>query len=182
MSKARGRRHMVSATSGSDSADAISRASSASEPPPWEALLLAVLAVVGLGVAAYLTLVHYAGAPLVCSDQGLVNCDFVLTSGYSVVPGTSLAITVPGMAYFLVSLALALGQVRRPRKYGLRQAHAAWAGLGLLSALYLLFVEIVELHTICLWCTSVHVTILLTFLLTIWRLYPAPTPGVRRSS
>jgi uncharacterized membrane protein len=78
------------------------------------------------------------------------------------------------MAYFLVSLVLALAQLRRPRNYGLRQAHAAWAGLGLLTAFYLVFVELVELRTICLWCSSVHVVILLTLLLTIWRLYPRP--------
>jgi uncharacterized membrane protein len=38
-------------------------------------------------------------------------------------------------------------------------------------------VELVELRTICLWCTSVHVVILLTFLLTLWRLYPQPSTG-----
>lgn len=143
-------------------------------------MLLAALAVIGLGVAGYLTSVHYAGTPLICSDRGTVNCELVLSSAYSVIPGTSLPITVPGMAYFLVSLALALGQLRRPRNYGLRQAHAAWAGLGLLTALYLVFVELLQLRTICLWCTSVHVVILLTLLLTIWRLYPVPDSGVQR--
>jgi uncharacterized membrane protein len=146
----------------------------------WGAVLLAALAVIGLGVAAYLTSVHYAGTALICSDKGTINCELVLSSAYSVIPGTSLPITVPGMAYFLVSLVLALGQLRRPGNYGLRQAHAAWAGLGLLTALYLVFVELVELRTICLWCTSVHVVILLTLLLTIWRLYPAPGAGVQR--
>ncbi|MGC1406315.1 MAG: vitamin K epoxide reductase family protein [Candidatus Dormiibacterota bacterium] len=105
-----------------------------------------------------------------------------MSSQYSVIPGTSVPITVPGMAYFLVSLALALGQLRRPRNYGLRQAHAAWAGLGLLTALYLVFVELVELRTICLWCTSIHVLILLTLLLTIWRLYPVPEGGAQRAT
>jgi uncharacterized membrane protein len=149
------------------------------DPPPWGALLLAALAVIGFGLAAYLTSVHYAGAPLVCSDKGFVNCELVLSSAYSVIPGTSVPVTVPGMAYFLVSLALALGQIRRASNYGLRQAHAAWAGLGLLTVFYLVFVELVELRTLCLWCTSVHVVILLTLLITIWRLYPTPDSGVQ---
>jgi uncharacterized membrane protein len=142
---------------------------------PWGAIALVALAVIGLGLASYLTAVHYAPAILVCSDQGLVNCQAVLTSPYSVIPGTSLPITVPGLAYFLVSLVLALAQLRRPANYGLRQAHAVWGGLGLLTALYLIFVELVELHNICLWCSTVHLVLLVTFLVTLWRLYPKPS-------
>jgi uncharacterized membrane protein len=166
---------MVSATSGDASGGAVSAASSRS---PWlGAALLAALAVIGLGVAGYLTAVHYAHTTVVCSNQGAVNCEKVITSAFSVVPGTSLPITLPGLGFFLISLVLALAQLRRPADYGLRQAHAAWAGLGLLTAFYLVFVELVELRTICLWCTSVHVVILLTFLLTLWRLYPQPSTG-----
>jgi len=165
---------MVPQPAGGGGAVQVSSSAVRADPPPWGALLLAALAVIGFGVAAYLTSVHYAGTPLVCSDKGTINCELVLSSAYSVIPGTSLPITVPGMAYFLVSLVLALAQLRRPRNYGLRQAHAAWAGLGLLTAFYLVFVELVELRTICLWCSSVHVVILLTLLLTIWRLYPRP--------
>lgn len=166
---------MVSATSGDASGGAVSAASSRS---PWlGAALLAALAVIGLGVAGYLTAVHYAHTTVVCSSQGAVNCEKVITSAFSVVPGTSLPITLPGLGFFLISLVLALAQLRRPADYGLRQAHAAWAGLGLLTAFYLVFVELVELRTICLWCTSVHVVILLTFLLTLWRLYPQPSAG-----
>jgi uncharacterized membrane protein len=165
---------MVPQPAGGGGAVQVSSSAVIADPPPWGALLLAALAVIGFGVAAYLTSVHYAGTPLVCSDKGTINCELVLSSAYSVIPGTSLPITVPGMAYFLVSLVLALAQLRRPRNYGLRQAHAAWAGLGLLTAFYLVFVELVELRTICLWCSSVHVVILLTLLLTIWRLYPRP--------
>lgn len=144
----------------------------AAESSRLGAWLLTLLAILGIGLAGYLTTVHYAHIPLVCSDQGLVNCQMVLSSSYSIIPGTSLPITVPGMAFFLVSLALALGQLRRPANYGLRRAHAVWAGVGVLTALYLVFVELVELRTICLWCTSVHVVLLLTFLVTLWRLYP----------
>ena len=128
-------------------------------------------------MAGYLTAVHYAHTTVVCSNQGAVNCEKVITSAFSVVPGTALPITLPGLGFFLISLVLALAQLRRPADYGLRQAHAAWAGLGLLTAFYLVFVELVELRTICLWCTSVHVVILLTFLLTLWRLYPQPSTG-----
>jgi uncharacterized membrane protein len=136
------------------------------------AIVLAVLAVLGLGVAGYLTSVHYAHTPLACSSSGTIDCAKVLSSVYSLVPGTSIPVTLPGIGFFLISLALALAQLWRPFNYGLRQAHAAWAGLGMLTVLYLVFVELVELRVICLWCTSFHVIILITLLMTLWRLYP----------
>ncbi len=137
------------------------------------AVWLMALSVAGFGVAAYLTTVHYANVPLFCSASGLVDCSKVVTSQFSVVPGTSVPITVPGMAFFLVSLGLALAQYLRPQRASLRQAHFGWACLGLLAVFYLVFVELVELHHICLWCTGVHVLILLTLLTTAWRLHPA---------
>jgi len=166
---------MIQGTAGGDSGGVGSSAKSGSDSSRLEVLFLAALAAIGLGVAGYLTVVHYAPTLLVCSASGFVNCEAVLTSAFSVVPGTSIPITVPGLGFFLVSLALAIAQLRRPANYGLRQAHAVWAGLGLLTIFYLIFVEFVELRTICLWCTSVHVVILLTFLLTLWRLYPKPS-------
>lgn len=174
MSKARGRRRMVPVTAGGESGGAASPVSAGSDSSPWGAVALAALAVIGMGLAGYLTAVHYAPTLLVCSDHGLINCEAVLTSSFSVIPGTSIPITVPGLAYFLISLLLAVAQMRRPANYGLRQAHAVWGGLGLLTVLYLIFVELIELQNICLWCTCVHVVILVTFLISLWRLYPKP--------
>jgi uncharacterized membrane protein len=141
-------------------------------PGKLGAWLLAAFATAGFGVAVYLTTVHYAHVPLACSDTGLVNCAKVVSSPFSVVPGTNLPITVPGMGFFLVSFGLAWAQLRRPYRYSLRQAHFAWACLGLLTVFYLVFVELVELHNICLWCTSVHALIVLTLITTAWRLQP----------
>ncbi|NNM97924.1 MAG: vitamin K epoxide reductase family protein [Candidatus Dormibacteraeota bacterium] len=137
------------------------------------AIWLMVLSVAGFGVATYLTTVHYANVPLACSASGLVDCSKVVTSQYSVVPGTSVPITVPGMAFFLVSLGLAIAQYVRPRRTDLRQAHFGWSVLGLLTVFYLVYVELVEIHHICIWCTAVHILILLTLFTTAWRLHPS---------
>ncbi|HUY10515.1 MAG TPA: vitamin K epoxide reductase family protein [Candidatus Dormibacteraeota bacterium] len=165
---------MVPATAGAGSGSELRPTTYSSQSSPLGAVALAVLALIGIGLAGYLTAVHYAPTLLVCSNKGLINCEAVLTSSYSVVPGTSIPITVPGLAFFLISLALAVSQLRRPVNYQLRQAHALWGGLGLLTALYLVFVEVMEVHNICLWCSCVHLTLLLTFLITLWRLYPKP--------
>lgn len=176
MSNARSRRRMVPAASGVEADGAVGRRGEevGSDASPLGAWVLVAIAVLGIGLSGYLTSVHYANVPLVCSDQGFVDCTRVLTSIYSVIPGTSIPITVPGLGYFLVSLGLAIAQLRRPSRYGLRQAHAAWAALGMLTAFYLIFIEFVELRTICLFCTGVHILLLLTLLVTLWRLYPKP--------
>ncbi len=171
MSRAQQRRHVLALEGAPGPRD--EAAGPGATERSWTALALVGLSVLGLGLAAYLTSVHYAPGILVCSSTGVVDCAKVLSSAYSVVPGTNLPITVPGMAFFLLSLGLALAQLRRPGSVGLRQAHLAWAGFGMLTVFYLIYVELVELRTICLWCSSVHLVIFATLLLTLWRLHPA---------
>lgn len=180
MSRARGRRRVLAGGPGSVPSAATAaeaRFTPSVDPQRWSAIVLVVLAVLGIGVAGYLTAVHYANVPLACSDSGLVNCQRVLSSQYSVVPGTQLPITVPGMLFFIASLGLGILQLRRPQDMGLRRLHAVLGGLGLAAALYLVFVELIELGNICLFCSSVHLLLLLTFLTTIWRLFPPRALG-----
>jgi len=127
---------------------------------------------VGAGIAVYLTSVHYELAPLACSESGFVNCAHVLSSPYSVVPGTSIPISIPGLVWNLVMAALAIMGLRLQAGW-LRLAQFAWSLAGLLTVLYLVYVEIVLLHTLCAWCTAIHVLILLMFLATLARLAPS---------
>ena len=132
---------------------------------------LLVCSLAGVGIAIYLTSVHYENVPLVCSDKGLVDCARVLSSPYSVVPGTSIPITIPGLFWALVSAGLAVFALYRgSERRWIRVAQFAWALVGMLTVLNLVYVEIVRLHTICAWCTAMHVLILLMFLVTIVQL------------
>src|ERR1051326_7555985 len=70
-------------------------------------IFLLALAVVGAIISLYLASVHYQNVPLVCSTQGFVDCERVLSSSYSVVPGTSIPVSVPGLLWFIVAGALA---------------------------------------------------------------------------
>ena len=136
-------------------------------------LFLLLCALAGAGIALYLTFVHYEHVPLACSGAGLVNCGLVLSSPYSVVPGTSLPITIPGLAWCAVMAALALaGLLLGRQRPWLRLAQFAWSLVGMLTVLYLVYVELVRLHTICAWCTGLHLLILLIFLVTVAQLQP----------
>ncbi|HEY7832812.1 MAG TPA: vitamin K epoxide reductase family protein, partial [Ktedonobacterales bacterium] len=123
--------------------------------------VLALAAVAGFAISAYLTSVHFASVPLFCSTTGVVNCAAVTSSAYSVVPFTQIPITIPGMLFFAASAGLAAVGLRcawaglaEPSR--LRVAHVALGAAGLLFVLYLVFAEIALLRKICEWCTAVH--------------------------
>jgi uncharacterized membrane protein len=130
--------------------------------------VLFVLSFVGIAISIYLTSVHYEHVPLVCTNAGVVDCARVLASQFSVIPGTSIPITVPGLLWFAVSAALAWLIWRRwPIQGILRIGQLAWMIVGLLTVFYLVYVELVRLHSICAWCTGVHVIILVMLLLVV---------------
>lgn len=144
----------------------------------WAQLALLVLAVLGAADAIYLTLAHYdSQVSLVCSSSGFVNCTRVITSAYSYVPGTPLPISLPGLGWCLVVAALAVvGLWRGDGALWLRATQFVWTLLGVFTALYLVYVEIVQLHNLCEWCTVLHVLILLMFLIALTRLVGSSTP------
>jgi len=138
---------------------------------PTAQIVLLMLSLVGTGIAIYLTAVHYENAPLICSASGIVDCARVLSSAYSVVPGTTIPITVPGLAWCILSAGFAIIGLRlQPVPRWLRVAQFALSLSGMLVVLYLVYVEIVRLHTICAWCTGLHVVILMMFLITLVQL------------
>lgn len=142
----------------------------------WPGLsAIALMSLAGLGVSIYLTVVHYdKKITLACTTGGFINCADVTTSRFSVIPGTQIPITIPGMIWFLVAGALALwglaalarGQAEPQRE---RLALLVWSAPALLFVLYLVFDEIVMLHVLCEWCTSVHILTLATFLIALNR-------------
>ena len=75
-----------------------------------------------------------------------------------------------GIIWFAVSAglaALALVSVEEPA--WLQPAQVVWSLLGLATVLYLVGVEVLALGVICAWCTSLHVLILATLLISLLR-------------
>lgn len=150
--------------------------------PGLVAMLLMALA--GLGVSIYLTVVHYQGSDLLaCPNTGVVNCVKVTTSNNSYLFGTQIPITIPGMLWFIVSGAMALiallaiwNNRREPSR--LRLAHLLWGAAGMVFVLALVYAEIVQLHSLCEWCTVVHLLTLATFLIALnrWQQRGMPLP------
>jgi uncharacterized membrane protein len=148
--------------------------------PRWLQLATLALSVFGLGVSVYLTIAHYTtAAVLACSDKGFVNCAKVTTSAQSVVFGI-FPVAVLGLAFYVFMVA-----VNTPWAWGSTWAWRSklpvvyWARLGsvvvgMVFVLYLVFAEIVQIGSICLWCTSVHVTTFALFVLLVFHASSRP--------
>lgn len=126
----------------------------------WQLLALAA-SVAGLGVSIYLTAVHYAGVPLACPANGTISCEAVLSSRFAVIAGTTLPTSAAGIVWFTVSLLL---WTRRAGRIQL-----AWSAVGLVTVLVLVYIEIVQLGVICIWCSAAHVLVLAIFLVALLR-------------
>jgi uncharacterized membrane protein len=115
--------------------------------------------IAGVAISVYLTVVHYAGFAPACPVSGPINCEAVLSSPFAVIAGTTIPTSAAGIVWFAVSAALSL------RPFGRTQL--GWSALGLFAVLYLVFIEIVRLGAVCLWCTAAHVLVLLIFLIAL---------------
>ncbi len=131
-------------------------------------LALLLIGIAGVAVSIYLTTVHYASVPLVCSTNGIVNCERVLSSPYSAVAG--LPLSVGGIIWFAISGAIAaLALVSAEEPAWLQPAQVVWSLVGLATVLYLVGVEVLALGVICAWCTALHILIVATLLISLFR-------------
>lgn len=120
-----------------------------------------VLATVGLGVASYLTYVHYSGSPPVCTAGG--SCLKVQTSIYSKLAGVPVALM--GLIGYVAILASLLA----PENESTRFATLVFTLAGFGFSGYLTYRELFSIHAICEWCASSAAIMTILVLLAIWR-------------
>jgi uncharacterized membrane protein len=127
---------------------------------------VAVLALAGLGVAGYLTWVHYADLDPICAGGG-GGCEKVQSSDYAELAGVPVALLgLIGYAAILVSLAL-------PGEAG-RFAGALLAFVGFGFSAWLTYVELFEIDAICQWCVASAVIMTALAVVTALRVASAP--------
>jgi uncharacterized membrane protein len=141
----------------------------------WLATTTLSLAIAGTGVATYLTVAHFTSHDLLaCSGQGFVDCAKVTTSEQSRVFGIPVAVL--GLVWWIVMLALCLPISWRASSPLVHRARLWVAAAGVAFVLWLLYAEFVILHSICLWCSVVHVLVFAEFvLIAMYGLEPADT-------
>jgi uncharacterized membrane protein len=110
---------------------------------------------------------HYSSTTtLACPERGLVNCEKVTTSSYSVVFGVPVA--VAGLAFFVVMTVLQLPALWARPEPALRIGRVIVATGGMAFVLWLIYAELFRLDAICLWCTAVHVLVFAVFVTTVF--------------
>ncbi|HEY6960923.1 MAG TPA: vitamin K epoxide reductase family protein [Gaiellaceae bacterium] len=121
---------------------------------------IAVACAIGIGIAAYLTYVHFAHVAPVCTTGG---CEKVQKSKYAELAGVPVALL--GLVAYVVLLALAF----------VRGINAAFAGVvvafvGVAFSGYLLWAQLGPIGAICQWCLGNDLTIAVVAALYVVRM------------
>lgn len=128
--------------------------------------LLLVLALLGVGVGAYLAYVALdAEAEAFCS--GIGDCHTVQNSQYAKVGGIPVAMLGLGMYLGLAALLLARRFVWREEPRPLVLWTLLLAGSGAVYSGYLTYLELVEIEAICAWCVASAVIVTLMLVLSL---------------
>ncbi len=128
--------------------------------------LIPLVAVVGLGVAAYLTYIETQSARAICGPVG--DCNAVQSSPYARLFGL-IPIGLIGLVGYVAMLAAWVWyQARRDRL-----AHTAPLALfgmalfGVVFSIYLTYLELFVIEAVCIWCLSSAVLITLLLVLSV---------------
>ena len=105
---------------------------------------VAALALIGAGIAGYLTYTHFKGTPPVCLTSG---CEAVQNSPWSEL--FHIPVALLGLLAYLSIVATTL--VRHPLA---KQAGATIALTALGFNIYLLYIQAHEIGRYCTWCVS----------------------------
>jgi len=105
---------------------------------------VAALALIGVGIAGYLTYTHFKGSPPVCLTSG---CEVVQNSRWSKLLGIPVALL--GLLTYLSIVASTL--IRHPLA---KQAGAMLALVALGFNAYLFYIQAHEIGRYCTWCVS----------------------------
>jgi uncharacterized membrane protein len=135
-------------------------------------LILAALDLIGLAIASYLSSVELTGGVPVCGP--IHGCEEVARSEYSRIGGVPVAVFGVALSLLLFSLAIVWW---RTNLYALLLAHYGLSLAGVLFEVYFLYIQVVVIGAVCIWCTSYGLSLILRFAvaLLVW-LRGAPNP------
>ena len=140
-------------------------------------LILAFLDVVGLAIATYLSVVELTGGVPACPATGpLHGCEQVALSQYSRIAGVPVAVFGVALSLTLLTLAIAWW---RTDLHVLLLAHYGLSLVGVLFEAYFLYLQVFVIGSVCIWCTSYGLSLLLRFViaLVVWVRGTGPGPG-----
>ena len=126
-------------------------------------LVLALLDLIGLAIASYLSSVELRGELPNCGP--LHGCEQVALSEYSRIGGVPVAVFGVGLSLILFGLAIAWWRTNDGR---LLAAHYGLSLLGVLFELYFTYLELFVIGAVCVWCASYGISLVARFLVALW--------------
>ena len=130
----------------------------------------AVLALAGIGIAGYLTWVHYAGLDPDCVGGG-GGCEQVQASRWSELAGIPVAL-IGLIAYTTILASLAL-----PEELG-RSVAAFVSLVGFGFSAWLTYVELEKIDAVCQWCVASALVMTALAAVSVTRLLRGAERGV----
>jgi uncharacterized membrane protein len=123
-------------------------------------IAILVLSLIGIGIAGYLTYVHYEGLKVLCLSSG--GCETVQASRFAKLDGVPVAVLgLAGYIGILGSL-LVRGELGRIAAFAI-----ALIGFGF--SMYLTYRELFTIKAICQWCVASAVLMTILAILTAIR-------------
>src|SRR5215475_8989772 len=136
-------------------------------PPLWLQVVTLVLALGGLGVSIYETWAHYNGSRLfACNGNGAENCTAVITSPQSMVFGV-IPVAILGLAFYVFVVAIMSPLAWRMQRREVHLLRLASLTVGMGFVMYLIYAELYQIGSWCLYCTVVHIITFLLFCITV---------------
>lgn len=128
-------------------------------------VILAVLDIVGLAIATYLSTVELQGGVPVCGP--IHGCEEVARSQYSRIGGVPVAVFGVGLSLLLLTLAVAW---LRSNLYVLLLAHYGLSLGGVIFEVYFIYLQAFVIGAVCIWCASYGLSLILRFAiaLVVW--------------
>lgn len=130
-------------------------------------LVSLVLSLLGIGLAGYLTWIHYHPGDLVCTGGG---CHVVQASRYSEIGGIPIALL--GLLMFIALIALiGVREVLPDYEAMANSVILAMLVASVLYFAYLTWLEATEIHAWCQWCVTTSIVTLLLLLVEGYRFW-----------
>nr|BAL58773.1 hypothetical conserved protein [Candidatus Acetothermum autotrophicum] len=136
----------------------------------WRLWGITGLALIGVGVASYLTYEKFTGGGLICLG-GSQGCEIVQNSPYSQIG--PIPVATLGLVGYLIFLVVTALQMRASSVESRRLLAGLNFGLALgafLYSLYLTYLELFVIYAICTWCVISALVVTLILILATWEL------------
>jgi uncharacterized membrane protein len=128
---------------------------------------MTAIAMVGLGIAAYLLAVRILGEPPACGP--VKGCETVASSEYATLFGFPVALF--GVGYSTILIIVCARWWRRADRSALYASYGLGLA-GIIAVAYLTYLEVFIIEAICVWCVGYAATILAMWAVTAaaaWR-------------